>query len=345
MGATPTSYIPMIITETEGRIRPILLAQSTMPHRKDAISMGVHIRGVTRWYPGSSEATSQVLGAQYPPLKFSGMFEDRKMGIPGAALALCLYIEQVVKSGREVTLVYGPLIRRCRWTKFDYKPMEFQRIRYSVELEPIGDGLGKIRKRIRQGLRAVPDTETPIEAAVEARTKMLELTVQDAQGNVVTSIGEVIALESKADGILTSQQIILKDQAQAALSSYQSAEDSMRAAYEQSQRISTLGGPDPSVTLPSSFSVLEARASVIRASTLLREVTQRTALLAGKAESGAVYIVSEGDSLRRLAQDFYGDGSRWVSILEHNGLTSPVIVAGQQLSLPDVPQKDLQVIR
>lgn len=53
------------------------------------------------------------------------------------------------------------------------------------------------------------------------------------------------------------------------------------------------------------------------------------------------YTVVRGDSLSKIAQKFYGDGSKWVEISKANNLAKPsVIHAGNVLSIPkiDAPQ-------
>ena len=47
-----------------------------------------------------------------------------------------------------------------------------------------------------------------------------------------------------------------------------------------------------------------------------------------------VYTVQKGDSLWRLAKNFYGSGSRWTEIYNYNNLKSTTIYPGQLLKIP-----------
>lgn len=55
------------------------------------------------------------------------------------------------------------------------------------------------------------------------------------------------------------------------------------------------------------------------------------------ATSTQRYVVQEGDSLWKIAQEHYGDGYKWVDIMEANHMQNPdVIVPGKEIDLPQI---------
>ena len=47
-----------------------------------------------------------------------------------------------------------------------------------------------------------------------------------------------------------------------------------------------------------------------------------------------IYTVQKGDSLWKLAKQFYGSGSKYPIIKQANNITSDTIYVGQQLKIP-----------
>ncbi len=61
-------------------------------------------------------------------------------------------------------------------------------------------------------------------------------------------------------------------------------------------------------------------------------------------ELPATYKVIAGDSLWKIAQNFYGSGYNWVDIAQVNSLSKPnFIAAGQELTIPKVEPRLAQV--
>ncbi|MBI4058671.1 LysM peptidoglycan-binding domain-containing protein [Candidatus Microgenomates bacterium] len=62
-----------------------------------------------------------------------------------------------------------------------------------------------------------------------------------------------------------------------------------------------------------------------------------TSSIATEMSLPAEYSVTQGDSLWKIAQKYYGSGYNWVDIATANKLTNPnVISAGQKLTIPKV---------
>jgi nucleoid-associated protein YgaU len=55
-------------------------------------------------------------------------------------------------------------------------------------------------------------------------------------------------------------------------------------------------------------------------------------------DNGRTYVIQPGDSLASIAQEVYGDPTRWREIARANGLREPYSLAvGQSLRIPDAP--------
>lgn len=59
-------------------------------------------------------------------------------------------------------------------------------------------------------------------------------------------------------------------------------------------------------------------------------------------KAGEKYTVKSGDTLHKIAQNIYGDGSKYTAIAEANKLSDPgFIVTGQELQIPKIETKDI----
>ena len=76
----------------------------------------------------------------------------------------------------------------------------------------------------------------------------------------------------------------------------------------------------------------------------LRGLAQQTTEWAKQAQTvdtpapDWIYVASEGDDLRRVATLYYGDPAAWIRLAEYNGLSSSLLVAGQQVNVPPTQQ-------
>lgn len=343
--------IPIVITETSGRFRPLILAGPNLPREGGETVFGMAMRGRTTWYPGSGEATSQVLGPQHEPVRMSGMLEDRRTGLPGGAVLLGRLIDQIGRAGREVVLNYGPFTRRCRWLRHSLKPVELIRIAYEIELEVLGDEFGDRSRIVRRGVKATPETETAIAKAESLRSTLT--TLADAGGIAAGTAGNLI---DEAIGHLNQGKMNLDDvgqpgtvvdeaAAKSALAKFDQSRDRVLRAQQTVQATDWKGSADEFDALSGDGSAyLDAQAGINDLAAEVSALREKTRRLAGLPGQGLIYIAAGGDTLQGIAFRFYGDAERWSDILEANGKAAPTVAAGERLVLRDVPTQD-KVVR
>ena len=51
-----------------------------------------------------------------------------------------------------------------------------------------------------------------------------------------------------------------------------------------------------------------------------------------------IYVAGQDDDLRRVATLYYGDPAAWIRLAEYNGLSSSLLVPGQQVNVPPTQQ-------
>lgn len=89
---------------------------------------------------------------------------------------------------------------------------------------------------------------------------------------------------------------------------------------------------------------LAADTEYSNATSALRGLAQESTALAQQSKTTEtpapdwIYVASDGDDLRRVATLYYGDPAAWVFLAEYNGLSSSLLVAGQQVNVPPAAQ-------
>lgn len=342
-GATPA--VPVIITETSGKFRPIVLYGSALPREGRYTSFGGEQRGKTTYYAGNPEPTSQSLGPAEEPIRFGGLLEDHRLGGPGRAYALVALIDSVRKAGRTCIFSWGPLLRTVRWSKSLFTPIELGRYEYEIELEVLSDGLSTARRVIRT-LKSVPGfgaAETALDGVASALSGLPAAVGVSALASSSAAVEDAKALVSSSSGDLQATAIPTTMRATSALTKLRAAQESVGDAEAGSRALDWKAAGTPSlahlagVGLP----VLAARSQLQDAAVDLRKKTPRVRSLAQQDEAGSVlYVTARGDTLRRIAQRFYGTADRWGEILVDNDLSSPEIEPGTTLRLRRVPDPD-----
>jgi hypothetical protein len=75
-----------------------------------------------------------------------------------------------------------------------------------------------------------------------------------------------------------------------------------------------------------------------------RRLAQETTELAQQSQSVEtpapdwIYVAGQDDDLRRVATLYYGDPAAWIRLAEYNGLSSSLLVPGQQVNVPPTQQ-------
>jgi YD repeat-containing protein len=105
-----------------------------------------------------------------------------------------------------------------------------------------------------------------------------------------------------------------------------------RLRFANDQQVGVTTEHNYTVTVPSPFSV-----SFYRTTDTRFEDAWGVAPVVSNDGSGFVYTVQSGDTLRGLAQTFYGDADLWYVIAESNGLLDNTqLVVGLQVQIPQV---------
>jgi hypothetical protein len=337
--------LPVVIKEIGGLQRPIVLYDTTLPREGSETTLGERMRGKETWYTGATEATVQVLGPSYEPIRFAGMLEDRRTGVPGSAVLLMWLIRMVGKAGRIVLFNYGPILRRCRWVRHSFKIRSLQQIAYEIELQPIGDEQ-RDRKRIKKGINATPSVDKVLELSAEVDGDLVQVggkAATQASGEMQKVLELTIEGSESLEGVAQQGAVVDQSLASLALSKFDSARSALGNAVNH---IRDLGWEDVSQSdfaalAGRGLDVLNIHSGVNAVAQALGDVRTKVAALAGEATGGQIYIAAGGDTLHSIAKEFYGTADRWFDIMRANGKQVPTVDAGEQLLLRDVPTADV----
>jgi len=113
-------------------------------------------------------------------------------------------------------------------------------------------------------------------------------------------------------------------------------ESTIKSGYAQSALYATGGN-----TFASQF-VADAQFS--QTTNTLRRLAQQTTELAQQSQAvdapapDFIYVAGQDDDLRRVATLYYGDPAAWIRLAEYNGLSSSLLVPGQQVNVPPTQQ-------
>lgn len=332
--------IPIILKELGGDLRTVTLIESTLPRDGGETTLGVQVREKTTWYPGSAVPSQQVLGPQYQPIVFSGIFEDRKIGAPGAAFSLASLLEDMAEKGHELLFIYGPIIRRASWRTFDWIPKELPRIPYRVELTNLGPRTTAGR-RIIPGLRVIPKIGQAV-ALVSAAKGIAESVAsvpEFVRSNIDAALAKVTRVQEKFESLATLGGTFDRGQAQDAVADLDSAEGEIKKAYGGLNVASTDDSllPDFEVATEETYGLAELHVSLVSSRTELGEVRQQAGRLARETQRGRLYVASQGQTLQRIAAETYGDFEKASDIAEANNKRTWTVAAGEILCLPDAP--------
>ncbi len=337
--------LPVVIVETSGLRRPITLYDTSLPRDGNETTLGMRVRGKETWYPGATEATVQVLGPSYEPIRFAGVLEDNRIGAPGAAVATMWLIRMVGKAGRIVLFNYGPILRRCRWVRHHFQVRSLQRIAYEIELQPIGDEQ-RDTKRIKKGINATPSADKVLEVSAEVDGQLLQIggdAATSASGEMQKVLTLTVEGSDALQGVVQQGAVVDQNLASLALSKFDAARGALGRAVDYVRDLdwadATLG--EFGALASRGLEVLNIHSGINTVARALSEVRTKVGALAGEATGGQIYIAAGGDTLHGIAKRFYGTADRWHDIMRTNGMQNPVIEAGQQLLLRDVPIADV----
>jgi hypothetical protein len=113
-------------------------------------------------------------------------------------------------------------------------------------------------------------------------------------------------------------------------------ESTIKSGYAQSALYTTGGN--------TFASQLVADTQFSQTTNTLRRLAQETTELAQQSQSvetpapDFIYVAGQDDDLRRVATLYYGDPAAWIRLAEYNGLSSSLLVPGQQVNVPPTQQ-------
>jgi len=336
--------LPLVIVEAEGLRRTIVLYDTTLPREGNETALTTKVRGKDTWYLGSKEATSQVLGPSYEPIRFAGLLEDKRTGVSGSAVALQWLIDLVGEAGRVVLFSYGPFVRRCRWLRHSFTLFSLQKIGYEIELQPIGNEV-RDRKRVKQDVNAMPSVEKSLEFAAEVDGELVQLGGQSASA-ASGEMQKVLELTVESGEALqgVAQQGAMVDQGVAsfALTKLDSARAALGNAVDHVRNLdwSSVTQGEFSALASWGLAVLNVHSGMASTAKELGSLRTSVASLAGEASEGEIYIAAEGDTLHSISTKFYGTPHRWSDIMRDNGKQTPAVAAGEQILLRGTPRRD-----
>jgi len=332
-----------------GRNREVRLTGPDLPQHFPDIPG--RVRGKETWYPGSSKPTSQVLGPEEGELTFSGMFEDRKFGVPLHAQSMMTLLDQIRRAARPVRFEYGPITRACRWIECSFHVEELTRIGYSMTLQIVDHEFGDSR-RVFPDIRRIPGVGPMLDAAT-AVSEVLNTIPQSVGGAALDKARDAMNAVLKGAGIARDALDGLGAGVDAtgalgftASTALSSAKTSLRDAAASVRSLSytaAAGSAFDAVTGPG-LTIAEAGHGIVAMAQELDRVHPEVERLSGQSfTTDRVYVAAQGETLQRIALRFYGDSGAWTRIARANGKDSASVVAGEQLTLPNVPSTDTAV--
>lgn len=341
--------LPIILTEQGGRRRRILLSGVDLPHDQSATMFGGGLRSAIRYYPGASEPSVQILGPDEAPIRFSGEFDDRRRGIPGWAVSQVYLIDQVRRDGFPVVFEYGPFRRTCAWRRFEFQTRELQRIPYTIELEVVEHGFGKAseRSRVFSALKKIPGLESVV-TAVRGVSTVLDVLPSGIGGERLSraraAVGKATSAVGLAQGVLdtlrTVGQVINPAIASTAATHLSGAKSALKETYDHVTDLDwrQAAGSAFDALVGAGKSAASVVVDVVKASGQIDRVLPSIESLVDRSTEDAVYVASEGETLQRIAQRFYGDAGAWTRIAEANGKENGAVSGGEVLLIPDAPR-------
>lgn len=352
----PIPEVPGIqITETNGARRTLRLRGRALPGQ--SFPSGRSQRTKLTWYPGSSVATSQLLGPELGPTKISGTWSDRFLigqvdqqgfGELNTAEALVAAFEDICISGSDLRVQWGPVTRFGILKTFDPDWIRVQDCRWEAEFEWHGAEAGNPRAQatartstaaLRRALVALddefvqdpptvlPSYQSDVSAILDgARNGVADLfgAVKDVQARLTYPISVVRAAASLADSVRTQAGDLVAN---------------------LSNTVYTA-----KTTLDTVVNVLDieswSRTTALRAKQEVKAALAISDDLAKRAEPGTVLVVvvAQDTTLRQLSTRYYGDPDAWQSIADVNGLVGSVVPAGTAIAITPKPSASVSVM-
>lgn len=343
-----------VIRELTGSRREVRLTGRALPHRPAAF--GGTQANVQTWYPGNNVATLQVLGARESNLHLTGRWASSKLvgavaltgfdDIPsdgGTILAedLVKVFNRLRIAGNTLEVMWGPEVRRGILATFDPSYQRVEDVDWTMEF------VWSQRGDEQPSRAAAP--ENPVQTTQAAMNAVSDVAAQEPPGLVANAVSAVRAgVGTLRRGISTFTQTVSQIQTTAEVASARVQQlQSITETVVNTGRAIRKGSLDLPYTalLPIDDVVQVLRAENWRMD--LGRNTRRTQSaavrgrndVARRAVPGYLAIVTlrENQTLRSLANDYYGSADAWTTIADANDIVGSYAAPGTVLVIPRAP--------
>lgn len=340
---------PVVINELTGSQRSITLSGRALPKRPPGLESGGMLRTKITWYAGNNVATQQVLGVEELDMTLSGVWNDRFIGglvevegfqTPQLARDVVAIFEDIQRSGNTLRFQWGPVVRTgilkefvptwarlqdVEWTmNWEWQSRDDATVpRATLDEPPDSSELRRRQNEVDDQLAFEPAQVSP-----DYRSQV-RAEIGRVRGRVVSLFDRVRDARSFALVPLTATRGALAD-----------------AELLREEGNSVIGDLlETPIDLATGFQDLVSR---LRVEVWRREEGNRTRRVVGEGQRlgrvfrrisapaplAVVTVRGGGDSLRRIAQRFYGTQDEWRRIESANGLTGSVVPAGTLVVVP-----------
>jgi len=347
------------IEETTGAQRLVELSGRALPYWVVSFPGEQHL--VQTWYQGNPEASIQVMGPRLPPTECRGKWKTRylaaesfvrlrgfdDLGSPLGRITaeeLVEVFQRLRRGGNELLIQWGQQSRRGVMKSFVPTYDRAEDIAWTLRIEWVAEG------ETPRGLASVPSAPPTLAEDVTNATNAVEDSVAAAPPAIP---------EAEVDQI-NAQANVLRDRSlnlTAAINQIQGTANVVNADVQRAQAYSALVVQScqalqgdlsdlpytefiPVDTVESILSVEEWRRSTgVETRSLQYNAYRSWREMDERLTPGTLAIISttESQSLRRVAQIYYGDADSWPVIADANGIVGSSVPAGTRLVIPRPP--------
>lgn len=312
-----------------------VLEDSDLP--KD-LPTGTKLRKTITRYAGTFTSV-QVHGVEYDPIVLEGVFEDSWYGVLGHARDMRAIVDEVVELGELVRFEYDGL---QYWGTLDGKTVEKDphRVEYELRFEPYW------RDDPRQSsYLAFAEPPNDLGESIDGRLGDAESFIQNAPDGISTAFVTTLILElaSARNRVSSVLQYISNvadyadltaDQIGLVTRSLFAGIQTLNSTTERLRRAGTeILDDNAAAQLRGSEYVAEAnrrvRLSIEDLVAMMRKFLDTT-----RPRRQRTHVVTQNDTLHRLAQIYLGDFGRWTEIADANDLDTTELVVGSSLLIP-----------
>ena len=358
------SYSALTITEMGGQKRKITLTGRALPFRP--ISFGSEFRAEFTHYPGSPQATMQMLGPKEGTTSIKGFWHDRyiktdtvtlfdsspatvtseenaEWHVVADVMELAMLFDDVCHSGQVITLAWDAYVRVGVMRKFTATPHRKEDIEWEAEFEWASQGQPEQVPRVSDEL----DTQglTTGLYGLAQKLKVLVRTVTDPVASFQAQLNDSLAdVEAAVQTVASTGQLLTNVATAPAealariggtLTFMASAANNMKAICQHAYEVATLSTDSVAALV---MHAEESRQIAIQARETRDSATRSRSDVARYVPESAdllgTYLARGGEDLRAVARRYYGTPDAWRALAAFNGLATSQLTAGMELFIP-----------